>query len=167
MVEQDADALALQAARERMIQKRFGGQVPKAGGMRRKKKAAHKTASSDDKKIVSTLKRLNVSTIPAIEEVNMFKDNGEVVHFTNPKVQAQVSANTFVISGHSDMKKLQDLLPGIINEMGAENLASLKEIVTSYDPASGHGSAVEELGVDDDDIPDLVENFEETSKNVS
>ncbi len=78
MVEQDADALALQAARERMIQKRFGGQVPKAGGMRRKKKAVHKTASSDDKKIVSTLKRLNVSTIPAIEEVNMFKDNGEV-----------------------------------------------------------------------------------------
>ncbi len=58
-------------------------------------------------------------------------------------------------------------MPGIINEMGAENLASLKEIVTSYDPASGHGSAVEELGVDDDDIPDLVENFEETSKNVS
>ncbi len=52
--------------------------MPKAGGMRRKKKAVHKTASSDDKKIVSTLKRLNVSTIPGIEEVNMFKDSGEV-----------------------------------------------------------------------------------------
>ncbi len=52
--------------------------------------------------------------------------------------------------------------------MGAENLASLKEIVSSYNPASGHGSAVEELGVDNDDIPYLVENFEETSKkNVS
>ncbi len=76
MVEQNT--AALQAARERMIQKRFGGEVPKAGGMRRKKKAVHKAASSDDKKIVSTLKRLNVSTIPAIEEINMFKDNGEV-----------------------------------------------------------------------------------------
>ncbi len=52
--------------------------MPKAGGMRRKKKAVHKTASSDDKKLVTTLKRLNVSTIPGIEEVNMFKDNGEV-----------------------------------------------------------------------------------------
>ncbi len=52
--------------------------MPKAGGMRRKKKAVHKTASSDDKKITATLKKLNVSTIPGIEEVNMFKDNGEV-----------------------------------------------------------------------------------------
>ncbi len=55
-------------------------------------------------------------------------------------------------------------MPGIINEMGTENLASLKEIVSAYDPAVGNGSAVEELGVDDDDIPQLVENFEETSK---
>ncbi len=59
-------------------------------------------------------------------------------------------------------------MPGIINEMGTENLASLKEIASSYDPASGGGPTVEELGADDDDIPDLVENFEETSnKNVS
>ncbi len=55
-------------------------------------------------------------------------------------------------------------MPGIINELGAENLASLKDIVSSYDPASGHGSTVEELGADDDDIPELVESFEETSK---
>lgn len=34
----------------------------------------------------------------------MFKDNGEVIHFTNPKVQASLSSNTFAISGPSDTK---------------------------------------------------------------
>ena len=34
----------------------------------------------------------------------MFKDNGEVIHFSNPKVQASLGSNTFAISGHSDTK---------------------------------------------------------------
>ena len=34
----------------------------------------------------------------------MFKENGEVIHFTNPKVQASLSSNTFAISGPSDTK---------------------------------------------------------------
>ena len=51
----------------------------------RKKKAVHKTTSTDDKRLQNTLKRLGVNTIPGIEEVNIFKDNSEVVHFVNPK----------------------------------------------------------------------------------
>ena len=54
--------------------------------MRRKKKAVHKTtASSDDKKLGSTLKKMGVTNIPAIEEVNLFKQNGQVIHFSGPK----------------------------------------------------------------------------------
>ena len=34
----------------------------------------------------------------------MFKDNGEVIHFANPKVQASLGSNTFAISGASDTK---------------------------------------------------------------
>lgn len=51
----------------------------------RKKKAVHKTTSTDDKRLQNTLKRLGVNTIPGIEEVNIFKDNNDVVHFVNPK----------------------------------------------------------------------------------
>ncbi len=51
----------------------------------RKKKAVHKTTSTDDKRLQNTLKRLGVNTIPGIEEVNIFKDDSEVVHFQNPK----------------------------------------------------------------------------------
>ena len=52
--------------------------------MFRKKKAVHKTATTDDKRLQSTLKRVGVNTIPAIEEVNIFKDD-LVIQFLNPK----------------------------------------------------------------------------------
>lgn len=42
-------------------------------------------AFSDDKKLTTTLKRIGVTNIPAIEEVNMFKNDGEVIHFVGPK----------------------------------------------------------------------------------
>lgn len=54
--------------------------------------------------------------------------------------------------------ELQELLPGIINELGSENLDNLKEIAGSF------GGADAGAGDDDDDVPDLVENFEEASK---
>merc|ERR1712146_530994 len=137
-------------------QVRTGGK----GSVRRKKKAIHKTTTTDDKRLQNTLKRLGVNNIPGIEEVNLFKDNGTVIHFNNPKVQASIAANTYVISGHAETKKLQDLLPGIINQLGPDNLANLKKIAESYsnkkdDDADG----------DDDDVPDLVENFEEASQS--
>ena len=39
------------------------------GTPRRKKKVVHKTSATDDKKLLSTLKKLNVNTIPGVEEV--------------------------------------------------------------------------------------------------
>jgi nascent polypeptide-associated complex subunit beta len=62
-------------------QVRTGGK----GTPRRKKKAVHKTTTTDDKKLNSTLKRLGVNPIPGIEEVNIFKEDGTVIHFNNPK----------------------------------------------------------------------------------
>ena len=50
----------------------------------RKKKAVHKTTTADDKRLQSTLKRIGVNAIPAIEEVNIFKDD-QVIQFINPK----------------------------------------------------------------------------------
>lgn len=47
-------------------QVRIGGK----GTARRKKKVVHRSATTDDKKLQSSLKKLAVSTIPGIEEVN-------------------------------------------------------------------------------------------------
>jgi NAC domain len=66
----------------------------------------------DDKKLQTALKKLNVQPIQAIEEVNMFKADGNVIHFAAPKGRAngislrelprrwgsfRVAANMFVL----------------------------------------------------------------------
>ncbi|XP_008793608.1 nascent polypeptide-associated complex subunit beta-like isoform X4 [Phoenix dactylifera] len=94
------------------------------GSMRRKKKAVHKTTTTDDKRLQSTLKRIGVNAIPAIEEVNIFKDD-VVIQFVNPKVQASIAANTWVVSGSPQMKKLQDMLPTIISQLGMFLLSNM------------------------------------------
>lgn len=48
-------------------------------------KKVHKTSGTDDKKLQTSLKKLNVQPIQAIEEVNMFKEDGNVIHFSAPK----------------------------------------------------------------------------------
>ncbi|THG21424.1 hypothetical protein TEA_001042 [Camellia sinensis var. sinensis] len=125
------------------------------GSMRRKKKAVHKTTTTDDKRLQSTLKRIGVNAIPAIEEVNIFKDD-VVIQFINPKVQASIAANTWVVS------ELQDILPGIINQLGPDNLDNLRKLAEQFQkqaPGAGATAAQED---DDDQVPDLVagETFE-------
>ena len=55
------------------------------GTPRRKTKKVHKSSVGDDKKLQSALKKLNTQPIQAIEEVNMFKEDGNVIHFAAPK----------------------------------------------------------------------------------
>ena len=55
------------------------------GTPRRKVKKVHKSSGTDDKKLQASLKKLNVQPIQAIEEVNMFKSDGNVIHFAAPK----------------------------------------------------------------------------------
>merc|ERR1712168_204465 len=151
-------------------QVRIGGK----GTARRKKKVLHRTATTDDKKLQSSLKKLSVNNIPGIEEVNMMKNDGSVIHFNNPKVQASLAANTFAVTGQSETKQITEMLPGILNQLGAESLQHLKRLATSVgagqQAASGGGAGdsykktIDEED-DDDDVPDLVENFDEASKN--
>merc|ERR1712054_700163 len=86
-------------------------------------------------------KRLQVNNIPGIKEVNMFKEDGNVIHFSAPKVQASIAANTYVISGHAENKQLQELLPGIINQLGPDNLMNLKRIAESYEVQGATGTS--------------------------
>lgn len=38
-------------------------------------------------------------------QVNMIKEDGTVIHFNNPKVQASLAANTFAITGQAENKR--------------------------------------------------------------
>lgn len=55
------------------------------GTPRRKVKSKPKNSGVDDKKLQTALKKINVQPIQAIEEVNMFKADGNVIHFAAPK----------------------------------------------------------------------------------
>lgn len=132
-------------------QVRIGGK----GTARRKKKIIRKVTTTDDKKIQSSLKKLSVTNISGIEEVNMIKSDGKVINFNNPTVQASLSANTFAISGHGEEKHFTDLLPNILNHLGADGFNQIKRHASSMAQASADG---------DDEVPELVEDFEAASK---
>merc|ERR1711931_466565 len=138
-------------------QVRIGGK----GSVRRKKKVVHRSSATDDKKLQSSLKKLTVNNISGIEEVNMIKDDGTVIHFNNPKVQASLNANTFAISGHAENKQITEMLPGILNHLGTEGFNQLKRLASSVNACSVPSGGVDE---DDDDVPELVEDFEAASK---
>ncbi|KAI0078350.1 NAC-domain-containing protein [Panus rudis PR-1116 ss-1] len=147
---------------------RIGGKGTVRRKVVRKTKASN---AQDDKKLQGALKKLNVQPIPGVEEVNMFREDGNVLHFSAPKVHAAVSANTFAIYGSGQVKELTELVPGILNQLGPDSLASLRKLAESYQaiqqsqqrPPQG---AVSGAGADDDDdVPDLVENFDQVEEN--
>ena len=72
-------------------------------------------------------------------------------------VHASVPSNTFAIYGNGEDKELTELVPGILNQLGPDSLASLRKLAESY-----QNMQKDNKEADDDDIPDLVagENFE-------
>lgn len=111
----------------------------------------------------------------------MFKEDGTVIHFTNPKVQASLNANTFAVTGHSENKNLTEMMPGIINQIASkESLNYLKTLASmgGLDKAgldslvsnAGAGNVpetIKEEDDDDDEVPQLVENFDEAAQIVT
>jgi nascent polypeptide-associated complex subunit beta len=121
----------------------------------------------------------------------MFQEDGNVLHFTAPKgllfsntpryasdliiviyalfVIVHVApnpANTLAIYGTGHVKELTELVPGILNQLGPDSLASLRKLAESYQaiqqgqqrPVNAAGEVEDDD--DDDDVPDLVENFD-------
>ncbi|KAK3113335.1 Nascent polypeptide-associated complex subunit beta [Teratosphaeriaceae sp. CCFEE 6253] len=132
------------------------------GTPRRKVKKVHKSSGTDDKKLQTTLKKMNVQPITQIEEVNMFKSDGNVIHFSAPKVHASVPSNTFALYGNGEDKELTELVPGILNQLGPDSLASLRKLAESYQSLQkgGEGEDGKKGNDDDEEIPDLVEGEE-------
>ncbi|KTW30677.1 hypothetical protein T552_00390 [Pneumocystis carinii B80] len=132
---------------------RIGGK----GTPRRKKKVVHRT-QCDDKKLQSSLKKLNAQSVGGVSEANIFKAGGSVTHFSAPKVLACITSNMFVISGFSEEKELTDLVPGILNQLGRDSLASLRKLTGNY--TNLQKTKENDPNGDDDYIPDLVEVFD-------
>lgn len=70
------------------------------GTPRRKVKSKPKNSGVDDKKLQTALKKINVQPIQAIEEVNMFKADGNVIHFAAPKGMYILLSTRQPLRGH-------------------------------------------------------------------
>lgn len=70
-----------------LIPKSHLSDLPGGKGTVRRKvvRRAKPSAAQDDKKLQGALKKLNVQPIPGVEEVNMFREDGNVLHFSAPK----------------------------------------------------------------------------------
>jgi nascent polypeptide-associated complex subunit beta len=53
--------------------------------VRRKVKKTSKNSAGEQAKLANALKKINAQPVPAIQEVNMFKEDGQVIHFAVPK----------------------------------------------------------------------------------
>ncbi|KAJ3295102.1 Nascent polypeptide-associated complex subunit beta [Rhizoclosmatium sp. JEL0117] len=132
---------------------RIGGK----GTPRRKVNKPVKVPGSDGKKLEATLKKLNAQSLAGIEEINMFKADGSVLHFVAPKVSASVENNTAVITGTPTKKDLTELVPGILPQLGAESLNQLRQMAAAYQQqAAAAANAGSSSKTDDDDVPELV-----------
>jgi nascent polypeptide-associated complex subunit beta len=61
------------------------------GTPRRKQvKKSGATAAGDDRKLQTALKKMNVQPVTGVEEVNMFKEDGNVLHFGRPTGESWV-----------------------------------------------------------------------------
>lgn len=62
--------------------------------------------------------------------------------------------------GTGQVKELTELVPGILNQLGPDSLASLRKLAESYQAIQQNQKRPSAGDDDDDDVPDLVENFE-------
>ena len=58
------------------------------------------------------------------------------------------------------MKELTELVPGILNQLGPDSLASLRKLAESYQAIQQNQKRPSAGDEDDDDVPDLVDNFD-------
>jgi len=93
----------------------------------------------------------------------MLTNQGTGIHFHHPKAYTSLAANPFTILGHAEKKQLpetQCLKPTWCS------VTRLRRLAEALPTPSVDGKAPRAAREDDDDdVPDLVENFDEASKN--
>lgn len=144
---------------EKLAKLKAAGAASRIGGKgtpRRKVKRTVKT-EGDDRKVQDALAKIKAQTLTGVEQVNMFKEDGKVIHVGRPAVQMAEQYNTFCISGHSSEKTLEEMLPEMIQSMGPESLEQLRKLTEQIQSQQGAQGDEKVKEAEDNDIPDLVE----------
>ncbi|KMZ97469.1 hypothetical protein PVNG_06509 [Plasmodium vivax North Korean] len=160
------------AARAKLKEK-MGGNLRQIGGKgsaRRKIKKVHKNSMSNEKKINLILKKIGASYFGDVDEICVYKAGDTYMEFKRPKLSASLQSNTYVVTGKFTEQKIDinkifeglkgnknvdmNLLEKIKNDPNIKNLLNKEN----------NGNAKKEAAQEAADVPDLVENFEEVSK---
>lgn len=81
----------------------------------------------EDKKLTTCLKKLNAHKIHNVESTVMFKENGELMHFSKPQVE-YIKGGVWAINGKKEDKTILELMPEIIPQLGIQQTETLKQL---------------------------------------
>lgn len=148
-------------ARAKLAQRYTSGtQIGGKGTQRRTKKVVAHQHVEADKKLIATVKKFGVQSLADIDECNMFKDDNTILNFKKPTIQFSVKENLLIVTGNSEVKLLQDMLPDIIKQVGPQQYEALKNMMSDFSKKTSSTEDDEE-----DDVPPLVSGtFEDASK---
>ena len=125
---------------------------------KKKKLVVHKSAAVQDKKIVALAKKAGAKNIGETAEVNVFKDDNSVLHFKKPKIEYSLKEKVTFLTGSGETKQIKDLLPNVLKQLGPKQFNFIKDYVEQL-----KGTNPSEPKKDEQ-APELVEDFEEVSK---
>ena len=145
-------------ARKQLAAKFGNTQLGGKGNKKRKKEAKHRGGKVEaDKKIVALAKKSQARKINEVSEINIFRDDNTVVHFKKPTLEYSFTEKVSFVSGTHETKNIKDLLPGIIKQLGPKQFDFMKEYAETLKKKDKKNDKIEEA-------PELVEDFEEVSK---
>ena len=122
---ESTDAEILEARKK--MEEKFGNlQIGGKGSQRRKKEAKHRGAKIEqDKKIQAIAKKSGARKLNEISEVNIFKDDNNVVHIKNPTVEYSPKEKATFVKG-----KIEEGKTFVINKpIGNDRHNSNKRII--------------------------------------
>ena len=133
--------------------KKLSKDVVIAGGVRRKKKVVHKS-SQNESKIRNVVNKWRMTTIPEVMEVSMIHEDNTITTLQQPRVEAAVHSNSFVIAGKYQRMTMDEYFPTMLKQM-TNNLDSnqLQQILAGLQQSKEGGAPAAE------DLPN-VESFD-------
>ena len=146
-------------ARKQLAAKFGNTQIGGTGTQKRKKAAKHRGNKVEaDKKIQALSKKAGARKINEVSEINIFKDDNTVVQLKKPSLEYSFKEKVSFVSGVSETKNIKDILPGIIKQLGPKQFEFMKEYAETL-------KAKDKKKTDKiEEAPELVEDFEEVSK---
>ena len=131
------------------------------GTQKRKKEVRHRGNKVEtDKKIQALAKKSGARKINEVNEINIFKDDNTVVHITKPNIDYSFKEKVCFISGAHENKNIKDYLPGILKQLGPKQFDFVKDFANSIKNKKNDKNKDK-----NNEAPELVEDFEEVSKD--